>query len=77
MGIWVVSNCFDTISDVVCNFVYISFCTCANLSVEEIPRSGISGLLGKNIKHLGTYSKKVVWFSILTDYGSICFPTPI
>ena len=57
MEMWVVSNYFDPINDAVAKSVYISFCISASFSVEEIPRSGIAGLGGKNIKHLSIYSK--------------------
>lgn len=57
MGMWVVSNYFDPINDSVANSVCISFCISATFSIEEIPRSGIAGLWGKNIKHLSIYSK--------------------
>lgn len=56
MGMWVVSNCFDTINDAVDNSVYISFCISARFSVEELPGGGIAGLWGKKIKHLSIYS---------------------
>lgn len=57
MGMWVVSNYFDPINDAVANLVYISFCISAVFFVEEIPRSGIAGLWGNNIKYLSIYSK--------------------
>lgn len=77
MGMWVVFNCFDTINDAVYSVLNTSGAS-ASFSGEEIPRSGIVGLLGKNIKHWPIYSKrpskKVEWLSVLINYLGIYFP---